>query len=145
MKINQINFKRILKIAIVIIAVAALAVVGYRYLTRPVQTWTPSSFEGRNPDKVAAKDNGQRYWVGENVGNGFYVTDETVTSGDKKTYCVNGGVTSDNASFTLGDASFEAKNGYFTKCASQTVNDKRQLTFTVTSGQVQIYRVDRKR
>jgi hypothetical protein len=137
--------KKVLKISAVVIAVVAVGVIGYRYYNRPVQTWNPDVFEGRNPDKIESKDNGQRYWVGENEGDGFYITDETVSSGDKKVYCVSGGVTSDNASFTLGDSTDSGKNGYFTHCASQTVNDKRQLTFTVTSGQVQIYRVDRKR
>lgn len=139
------TLKRILKISAVVIAVVAVGVIGYRYYNRPVQTWNPDVFEGRNPDKIESKDNGQRYWVGEEDGNGFYITDETVSSGDKKVYCVSGGVTSDNASFTLGDSTASAKNGYFTHCASQTVNDKRQLTFTVDSGQVQVFRVDRKR
>ncbi len=139
------TLKRILKISAVVIAVGAVGVIGYRYYNRPVQTWNPDVFEGRNPDKIESKDNGQRYWVGEEEGNGFYITDETVSSGDKKVYCVSGGVTSDNATFTLGDSTASAKNGYFTHCASQTVNDKRQLTFTVNSGQLQVFRVDRKR
>lgn len=139
------TIKKVLKIGAVLVAVVAIGAIGYRYYNRPVQTWNPDVFEGRSPDKIENKSNGQRYWVGDNKGDGFYITDETVSSGDKKVYCVSGGVTSDNASFTLGDSSASAKNGYFTHCASQTVNDKRQLTFTVTSGQLQIYRVDRKR
>jgi len=137
--------KKMLKISCLALAVLVLAILGYRYYNRPVQTWNPDVFEGRNPDKIENKSNGQRYWVGENADDGFYITDETVSSGDKKVYCVSGGVTSDSATFTLGDSSSSAKNGYFTYCASQTVNDKRQLTFTVNSGQLQVYRVDRKR
>lgn len=139
------TLKKVLKVTGVVIAIVAVSVVGYRYYNRPVQTWNPDVFEGRNPDKIENKSNGQRYWVGESAENGFYITDETVSSGDKKVYCVSGGVTSENATFRLGDSNASAKNGYFTHCASQTVNDKRQLTFTVTSGQLQIYRVDRKR
>lgn len=136
---------KVIKITAAVIALGAVVVVGYRYYNRPVQTWNPDSFEGRNPDKIEVKSNGQRYWASQNTGNGFYITDETVASGDKKVYCVSGGVTSDNATFTLGDSTGSAKNGYFTHCASLTVNEKRQLSFTVTDGTLQVYRVDRKR
>jgi len=137
--------KRVIKILAVVIAVVVVGVLGYRYYNKPVQTWNPDVFEGRNPDKLEAKSSGMKYWMGSKPGDGFYITDETVTSGDKKVYCVSGGVTTGSATFVLGDASSSAKNGYFTFCASQTVNDKRQLNFSLTDGQIQVYRIDRKR
>lgn len=139
------TIKRVLKVSAVVVAVMGVVVIGYRYYNRPVQTWNATDFEGRTPDKIEAKSQGQKYWVGETAGNGFYITDETVNAGDKKVYCVSGGVTSQNGSFTLGDSAGSAKNGYFTHCASLTVNEKRQLSFSVTDGQIQVYRVDRKR
>lgn len=139
------TIKQVLKVGLIAAAVLAVAIIGYRYYNRPVQTWNADVFEGRNPDKIEVKSQGQKYWAGEQAGNGFYITDETVTAGDKKVYCVSGGVTSDNAAFTLGDSSGSAKNGYFTHCASLTVNDKRQLNFALTDGTLQVFRVDRKR
>lgn len=137
--------KKVLKISLIVLAVLAVSVIGYRYYNKPVQTWNADVFEGRNPDKVEAKSQGQKYWSAEKSGDGFYITDETVAAGDKKVYCVSGGVTSDSATFTLGDSAGSEKNGYFTHCASLTVNDKRQLSFTLNDGTLQVYRVDRKR
>jgi len=134
-----------LKVTAVFVSFVIIGVVGYRYYNRPVQTWNPDAFEARSPDKIGTKSQGQRYWVGDAAGSGFYITDETVSTGDKKVYCVSGGVTSDTATFSLGDSTGTAKNGYFTHCASLTVNDKRHLNFSVTDGQIQVYRVDRKR
>lgn len=139
------TIKKVLKVTLVAVAVLAVAIVGYRYYNRPVQTWNADVFEGRNPDKIATKSQGQKYWAGQNAGDGFYITDVTVSSGDKKVYCISGGVTSDAATFTLGDSTGSAKNGYFTHCAALTVNDKRQLNFALTDGQIQVFRVDRKR
>ena len=139
------TFKKVLKIGAIVVAVLGVVIIGYRYYNKPVQTWNPETFEGKKPDTLQTKSSGMKFWAAEKSGDGFYITDETVSSGDKKVYCVSGGVTSDKATFTLGSATGTAKNGYFTFCASQTVNDKRQLNFSLTDGQLQVYRVDRKR
>ena len=139
------KFKKVLKIGLIVIGVLTVTILGYRYYNRPVQTWNADVFEGRNPDMVESKSQGQKFWTAKEAGNGFYITDETVSAGDKKVYCVSGGVTSESATFTLGDSTGSADNGYFTHCASLTVNDKRQLSFSLTDGEIQVYRVDRKR
>lgn len=139
------RFEKVLKISLLVLAVAVLGLLAYRYYHKPVQTWAPDTFEGRNPDKVETKNQGQQYWRAEAPGNGFYVTDETVSSGDKKVYCVSGAVATSAATFSLGDSTASVKNGFFTHCASLTVNDKRQLNFTLTDGGLQIYRIERKR
>lgn len=137
--------KKTLKIVLIALAVIVVGIVGYRYYNRPVQTWNADAFEGRNPDKIETKSQGERYWAGTAKGDGFYITDEAMSSSDSKVYCVSGGVTTDNASFTLGDSAGSGENGYFTHCAKLSVNDKHQLTFSVNSGGVQVYRIDRKR
>lgn len=146
MKINtKQTSKKVLKISLLAVAVLAIAVVGYRYYNRPVQTWTAEVFEGRNPDKLETKNRGVQYWTGSNEGDGFYITDVSISAGEQKVYCVNGGVATDKATFVLGSSSFTVDNGFFTRCAAQTVNDKHQLSFGVTDGGVQVYRIDRKR
>lgn len=137
--------KRTLKAVIVAIAVVAVTVAGYRYYNKPVQVWNATDFEARIPDRLEVKGQGQKYWLGQTKDDGFYITDATVQSGDKKVYCVSGGVTSDTAVMRLGDSTAVKKNGYFTHCARLTVNDKRQLTFSLVDGNLQVYRVDRKR
>lgn len=137
--------KKTLKIVLIAVAVIAAGVVGYRYYNRPVQTWNADVFEGRNPDKIETKGQGQKYWTGNAKGDGFYITDEVMSSSDSKVYCVSGAVATDAASFTLGDSTSTDDNGFFTHCAKLSVNDKHQLNFSVESGGVQVYRVDRKR
>lgn len=137
--------KKVVLSILAVLAVVILSVTAYRYWNRPVQTWTAENFEGRNPDTIQTKNQGQKFWGANQAGNGFYVTDEAVTPGDNKTYCVTGGAGTDTATFTLGNSSATVKNGFFTHCASLTVNDKHQLNFTLTDGSVQVYSVDRKR
>lgn len=139
------SVKKVLKIVLIGFAVLIAAVTAYRYYNRPVQTWQADAFEGRNPDKVATKGQGQRYWSASTAGNGFYITDEKVAAGEQNTYCVSGAVGGDSASFTLGDASITAKNGYYSECVEAAVNDKQQLNFAVTEGSVQVFSVARKR
>lgn len=139
------TIKKILKVCLVVIAVAAVSIVSYRYFNRPVQVWNADAFEGRNPDKVDVKGQGQKYWQATAGGQGFYITDVSIDPGTTKTYCVSGGAGSDQVQFSFGGQSFSAKNGFFTKCVKTTPNDKQQVSFNVESGELQVYRVDRKR
>lgn len=139
------TIKKVLTISLATLAVVALSVVTYRYLNRPVLTWNADTFEGRNPDKVAVKGQGQKYWQATGSGQGFYITDVSIDPGATKTYCVGGAAGSDQVQFNFAGQSFTAKNGFFTKCAKATPNDKHQVSFNVESGELQVYRVDRKR
>lgn len=140
--------RNVLKTIVLILAVAAIGILGYRYYNRPVQTWNADSFENRNPDKVGVKGQGQKYWQANDGGQGFFVTDTSVASGDNKTYCVSGaigGAKGSTATYSFGGQQFTSKNGFFTQCAQITVKDQRKITFKVESGELQVYRVDRKR
>ncbi len=145
---NKQKVVSVLKISAIALGVLAVIVVGYRYYNRPVQTWNADLFEGKNPDKIATKGQGQKYWQASQQGQGFYVTDNSVAAGDLKTYCVSGaigGVKGATAQFEFGGQSFNAKNGFFTRCADVTVQANRQIKFEVNDGELQVYRVDRKR
>ncbi len=137
--------RQAVKLGLGAVALIALVLIGYRYYNQPVQSWNANDFEGRKPDVVQEKGQGQKYWTGGTIGNGFYVTNTSVSPNSPKTYCVNGGVTSPSAQFILGGVALEADNGYFTRCTSVSVNDQQQLNFSVKSGTVQIYSIDRKR
>lgn len=142
------TIKKVIKIGLIVSASLAVLIIGYRYYNRPVQTWNADAFEGRNPDKIAVKGQGQKYWQASEPGQGFYITDVTVDAGATKTYCVSGAVGGDagsTADFTFGGQSTTAKNGFFTSCAAINVGDKRQVSFAVVRGELQVYRVDRKR
>lgn len=139
------TIKKILKISLVVAAVAGVSIVTYRYINRPVQTWNADAFEGRNPDKIGTKGQGQKYWQATGGGQGFYITDVSIDPGTVKTYCVSGGGGTDQAQLTFAGQSFAIKNGFFTKCVKTTPNDKHQVSLSVESGELQVYRVDRKR
>lgn len=145
---NKQNIKKYVKIVVIGIVAVGASVMLYRYLNRPAQIWGPDTFENRNPDKVAVKGQGQKYWQATSKGHGFYVTDVSIEPGATKTYCVSGGAggTSDaTAEFNFGGQDFSVKNGFFAKCAKVTVNDKRQISFSMVNGELQVYQVDRKR
>jgi hypothetical protein len=137
--------KRVLVYTVIGITVVIGSILLYRYANRPAQVWTAEAFEGRNPDTVSVKGQGQKYWQATGADQGFYITDISIPEGATKKYCVSGGVGTDTAQFTFNNVEFEEKNGFFTVCTSVTLGDKRQVSFNMVNGELQVYQVDRKR
>lgn len=142
---RNVPWRRILKIILVGAAVVILSVLGYRYYNRPLQSWQAQDFEGRNPNHVAVKAQGQTFWTGKNQGEGFYITDSNVAVGSVQRYCLSGGVTSETLQYHLGGQQASAANGFFTSCFRLKVDDRKRITFSIDSGSAQIYRIERKR